>query len=333
LLSHGTTYYAAHKAGDCESDRRTPVLIYVTAFGKPEAPSPQSNCAGKKTLADLTITGSGIVWYDAEEGGNVLLPTTHLVSGKIYYAAQTATHCTGERLGIEIVETCFTLTGTVFPFVQREDTAFNVLFPIIVKLYAVPSQKNISFLSTQQPLYITQATFYNGKTDFIAGTPKYPGTFATTNNPGLPIDWNNISKLSGASDTTSLTPIDTIPIPANMMGKYEFKDIPEGNYLLVISRQGFLTRIGKIKVEAGKEYLGHREILAGDVDANYRVNTTDVSRVRGKYLTKWGVNNEYDPRYDFDGNGEIDYSDIDYTYFNFGATFSIYREYKEWILE
>ena len=333
MLSHGAIYYAAHKAGDCESEKRTPVLIYLTAFGKPEAPSPQSNCAGKKTLADLTIIGSGIVWYDAEIGGNVLLPTTSLVSGKTYYAAQTAVNCAGERLGIEIVETCFTLVGTVFPFVQTDDPTFNALFPITVRLYAVPSQKNISFLNTQQPLYTTQATFYNGETDFIAGTPKYPGALAITNNPGLPIDWKDISKLSENPDTTSLTPMDTIPIPADMMGKYEFKDIPMGNYLLVISRPGFLTRIGKIKVEAGKEYLGHREILAGDVDANYRINVTDVSNVRGRYQAEWGVHNEYNPLYDLDGNGEIDSSDIDYTYFNLGATFSIYREYKEWVLE
>lgn len=45
------------------------------------------------TVANLVATGSGIKWYDAATGGNLLANTTTLVNGTIYYASQTISSC------------------------------------------------------------------------------------------------------------------------------------------------------------------------------------------------------------------------------------------------
>lgn len=57
----------------------------------PTGPAAQDFCAGS-TLADVDITGEGIIWYDAPAGA--ILPSNHtLVDGTTYYATQTANGC------------------------------------------------------------------------------------------------------------------------------------------------------------------------------------------------------------------------------------------------
>jgi hypothetical protein len=344
LLVDGATYYAAYKAGDCQGEKRTPVTVYLNGDPeKPEAPPAQSNCDEKiNTLADLTITGGGIVWYD--ENKNPLPPSTTLIAGTTYYAAQSSTNCVGDTLGIKIIIDCYTLRGTVFPFVQKGESNFDELFPVIVRLYQVPAAKGngIRFMTQQQPLYTSQATFYDWHTDTIPGTPKYPGTMSWLNNPGLPIDWTQIFQTPGIPNPLVVTPSSPQIFAQHQgmqVGKYEFKNIPEGAYLLVVLRPGYLTRIGKITVEAGREYLGHREILAGDLNSDYQINAMDGSLLRGKFEIKWYdeildfYDPRFDPRYDLDGDGHINDKDFNYTNVYGGASFSIYQEMVNWLME
>ena len=101
ILSHDMIYYAAQRAGECESTERTPVRILFENQQGPEAPSPQMFCGTDFTLADLEITGSGIVWYDAMTGGNMLPSSTALTTTPtMYYAAQSAMNCESSRVGI-----------------------------------------------------------------------------------------------------------------------------------------------------------------------------------------------------------------------------------------
>jgi PKD repeat protein len=101
ILGHDVIYYAAQKAGECESTERTPVRILLENPQGPEAASPQTFCGTDFTLADLEITGAGIVWYDAATGGNTLPSTTRLTTTPTwYYAAQGAYQCESSRVGI-----------------------------------------------------------------------------------------------------------------------------------------------------------------------------------------------------------------------------------------
>lgn len=106
-LSHATllapvTYYAAQRAGVCESTIRTPVQILFGIPEGPVAPSPQSFCGENITLADLYITGSGITWYDAPVNGNILPSSTALTTmPTTYYAVNRTGDCESKRTAVE----------------------------------------------------------------------------------------------------------------------------------------------------------------------------------------------------------------------------------------
>jgi hypothetical protein len=65
------------------------VIPYLTA---PTGPGTQNFTTGQ-TLADLTVNGTGIVWYSAPIGGTSLPDTTPLTDNNTYFAAQSIGGC------------------------------------------------------------------------------------------------------------------------------------------------------------------------------------------------------------------------------------------------
>lgn len=65
------------------------VIPYLTA---PIGPGTQNFTAGQ-TLADLTVNGTGIVWYSAPIGGTSLSDNTPLIDNNTYFAAQSIGGC------------------------------------------------------------------------------------------------------------------------------------------------------------------------------------------------------------------------------------------------
>ncbi len=71
---------------DC-NDNDTNVWLSSDA---PTGNSSQSFCAiSNSTVADISVAGDNIIWYDASSAGNVVSGTTPLANGKTYYASQT----------------------------------------------------------------------------------------------------------------------------------------------------------------------------------------------------------------------------------------------------
>ena len=101
ILGDNVTYYAAQAAGECESAKRTPVLILINGTGVPgpDIESPQVICSDDKTLADLTVTGGGIVWFD-ENGVELPLGTLLPSTPTYWYAAQSSNGVVGEKVGV-----------------------------------------------------------------------------------------------------------------------------------------------------------------------------------------------------------------------------------------
>jgi len=65
-----------------------------------------------KTLADITITGQNIKWYDNVTGGNLLPDTTLLVDGITYHASQTISGCESARIPVTAtIQNTFGPTG------------------------------------------------------------------------------------------------------------------------------------------------------------------------------------------------------------------------------
>ena len=335
VLHDGVTYYAAYKTGDCQKESRTPVTIHLTSPVAPSAPAIQTTCGGiKTTLADLTVTGSGIVWYADEFSTTRLSLSTILETGKTYYAAQASLGCEGARTPIKITNECFTIKGTVFPFVHTDNTTFNSLFPIIVKLYPYPASidcNNPLAILDQTPVAMTEAIYHDGS-EWIPNTPINPGTIGVFNNPGLPIDWAMIGKTVGKVDGRLLI-AGEVPDETSdgaTMGKYALTNVAPADYLMVISRQGFVTRIGKITV-TDNGYIGHRELIAGDVDVDFAVKSTDGSALRARF-SQFGTS-AYSPKYDLNGDAEINSGDLEYIKTINSANFTIYKETMDWLIE
>jgi hypothetical protein len=105
-LVNGNHYFASQTTTGCESVTRLDVTVVVNTT--PDAPTgnaTQTFCsASNPTVADLTATGSGIKWYDASSGGNLLAGTIALVNGNHYFASQTTTGCESvTRLDVTVV--------------------------------------------------------------------------------------------------------------------------------------------------------------------------------------------------------------------------------------
>ena len=324
-LADGITYYAAQKAGDCESADRTQVTVHLTAPEAPEAPETQFICK-KHTLADLTITGTGIVWYDAQIDGNQLKLSDSLVVGKTYWAAQSSGNCESERVGITISNACYTVYGTVFPFVHGWGDA-DTLFNVKVSLHHVPTAGGdpIDAIRISKPVQSVIATLYDGSIH-IPGTPKFPGEMGSADNPGKKISWGKINKIVGTVSDVVVAPGET---PESNVGMYTFTNIVPGEYILEVLRPGFLTRWGKITINEDGMTLGHREIIAGDFNGDYAIRLNDISILNANYADK--NNARYNATFDVDGSLDVGADDVGILIFNLGAFLNIYLETEEWI--
>lgn len=99
------TYYATQTSPEgCESDA-APAVVVIN-----DAPTPSMAQGGnvfcmveQPTIGDIVMNESGITWYDAPTGGNVLSTTEMLQNGSVYYASLTdaATGCeSSQRLAV-----------------------------------------------------------------------------------------------------------------------------------------------------------------------------------------------------------------------------------------
>lgn len=98
-LIDGTTLYASQTLNGCESLNLFAVDIVIYNPSVTGA-SQQSFCQGA-TIADISVSGQNIQWYDASSGGNQLSEIDPIQDGLIYYASATENGCEGiNRLSV-----------------------------------------------------------------------------------------------------------------------------------------------------------------------------------------------------------------------------------------
>lgn len=92
-LDYDFTYYASQNVGGCASERlAVAVTVYNTSH--PIGFAVQYFCDTQVlTLADFVLTGTDVIFYDSQFGGNVLPITTPLVDDVAYWASQTLNGC------------------------------------------------------------------------------------------------------------------------------------------------------------------------------------------------------------------------------------------------
>ncbi|MGH2666536.1 immunoglobulin domain-containing protein, partial [Flavobacterium sp.] len=114
-LINGMVYYAAQidPINGCESSIRLAVTVQVNDGATPTtSDTTQDFCLiTNPTVANIQVTGTGIIWYDAATGGNVIAPTAALVNGMVYYASQTDA-ITGCESSIRLIVTVQVNDGT-----------------------------------------------------------------------------------------------------------------------------------------------------------------------------------------------------------------------------
>ncbi|MCL2040429.1 MAG: hypothetical protein FWG84_00115 [Bacteroidales bacterium] len=324
-------YYAAQKAGSCESATRTSVEVVLDQYPAPIAPPTQTTCNGKIVfVSDLMVIGVHIKWYD-DHGNEITSPETTLLENETtYWAAQAVGICESDRTPVFVTAECYSPKGTISPFVHTVDDAFNTDVVVLAKLYTPPpplTLDKIGYIRKQTPLLTIRALYYDCNVDdVIVGAPKHPGIIGNLNNPGLSIKWSDIGKISGVPNTAKLTLADRCPTAP--LGWFILEDIAPDEYILEISRQGFLTRYAEVHI-TDNAYLEHRELVGGDVNGDMKIDEKDYSAIRSK--EGFIGNGNYDLRYDLTGDKGINSADFNVIRINFGAHNTIYQETKEWV--
>lgn len=93
LIEDGKIYYASQTINGCESGR-IPVTVTIQATNPPSGFAVQQFCDTQNlTLNDFVVTGTNVVFYDSQFGGNILPFSTSLVDDVVYWASQTVNGC------------------------------------------------------------------------------------------------------------------------------------------------------------------------------------------------------------------------------------------------
>lgn len=343
-----TTYYAALEGnGYCEgfssSGGRAAVSIMIRAKSGADYMNVKNDtiCLGDSidlhalVSAHNTVINPVFRFYTSLTGSNRVDPVVRPAQTTTYYVSlQGDNFCEGDadtsgRLPIQImIHKCsFTVTGTVFPFVyDEEDPEFGELFTIYAALYPVPDGNTdpIDEIRNGTPLFIDTAFKYDGSV-FVPGTPANPGQMGLTSNPGMPVQWSQIGKLTGNVDTTTLREGE---LPSSDIGIFTFHNVPAGDYILLLSRNGFMNRFAKITVTEDT-WSGHREIIPGDVNEDLIIDMYDISIINTKRSVYGSP--RYEPKYDINSDGRINDQDISLILFYIGFSMELYQDTFEWL--
>ena len=179
-LVNGTTYYASQTVGGCESAGRVARTVNITVVAAPTVAAPTQEFCNSGTVANLIATGTDIKWYAAATGGTVLVPTTALVNGTIYYASQTVGTCesatrTALTANISLAPTP-TVPAPVQQFCSASTIADLTVTGVGVKWYTAATGGTALLATTA---LVDDTTYYAEST---AGTCVSPARTALTVN-------------------------------------------------------------------------------------------------------------------------------------------------------
>jgi hypothetical protein len=229
-----------------------------------------------------------------------------------------------------------TLMGTIFPYVNWGDITFKDYFKVTVTLRALPApQPTLAATLTAAELATVMSTdyakYHNGSI-FIARSPLAPGVIGGVFNPGEEIEWGAIPIEPRTVIERFLDPSEPPDIINGITSGYYQLTSELGHYTLEIKRAGYVTRWAKITVTPKCiNDMGHREIIAGDVNQSRIIDAVDADALKNKIGGHYGVNAQYDYQYDLNSDGKVD--DLDYNIIVKFLTFQLrnYKETRLWI--
>lgn len=102
-LETGTYYVSEVNTNGCQSER-TEISVTINPNPLPPIANSIQIYAGEATIADLTATGTDLLWYDAATGGASLDLSENLVDGSRYYVSQSSSCGESFRTAITVKE-------------------------------------------------------------------------------------------------------------------------------------------------------------------------------------------------------------------------------------
>jgi hypothetical protein len=296
-------------------------LSTITVSGVPVigAISQPEVCSGDTlNLAPPTVTAGGSAVTSQEwqletgvESGtymDIAMPYQVSVIDSGKKLRYSATNACGIAYSNEVtvsVYYCPSLKGTVFPFVHYVEPPFNKMFPTVAKLVKVtPDLQDFDDFLSATPAHIDTAVYYNGSI-FVPNTPKYPGYIGVVRNPGALITWEDLG-WTASEHNNELLLENELPNPS--VGLFQFNKVIYGKYALILERAGYVTRIAIISVNDIDQFLEHRELIAGDVNGDFKVDEADILEILSKFSSYDEV--LYDIKYDLNADLKIDMSDV-----------------------
>jgi hypothetical protein len=285
-----------------------------------------------------TATDGVYAISDVPSGASVLImpsaQTNYTANPDSYNLSGVTTDLTDEDI-IYTLDTpsAFTIQGTVFPLVHFGDKDIDTLFTITARLYEVPRQgiaDPIAMINRATALYETTAVLYTGAV-YVPGTPKNPGYSGELNNPGYPINWSYIGRVRNPDliDKTLTLPGEAPSRP--VVGLYTFENVAPGDYILALLRPGFITRYAKVNISSGGvPYFEHRELVGGDMNGDRKIDSQDIGEIYRRIGVGFG-DSAYDARYDINGNGDVQNSDVSLARGFQSFQIEGYGDTKEWL--
>ncbi|SDW18798.1 gliding motility-associated C-terminal domain-containing protein [Lutibacter oricola] len=124
-LTTTTNYFVEATENGCTTTSRTQVTATVQNTTAPTGNASQSFCdIENATIANLTTTGTAILWYSSQTSNTPLNSTDVLVNGTTYYATQTVNTCESTNrlaVNVTIFNTVNTLANSQIPILQTCD--------------------------------------------------------------------------------------------------------------------------------------------------------------------------------------------------------------------
>jgi gliding motility-associated-like protein len=282
-----TTWYVTQTTGTCESPR-TPVT--VTIGSSPAAPTynPVPPYCQNTTAAQLTATGSSLLWYTAATGGTgnptAPTPSTTTVGSTTWYVTQTTGTCESPRTPV-------TVTINAIPQLSIDPVNGSVCAGSTVKLQANGADSyqwspatGLSDPSVSDPVAVLQSDILytvTGTTDGCSATVQVDLTLSTNcsgpgtgpgTGPGLGSGYYIPNAFSPNGDG------------ANDLFRVKTGDVPRSFSMIVFNRYG-----GKI-FESADIGTGWNGAIGGSLaPAGAYVYTVVLTTSAGNMIRKQGT--------------------------------------------
>ena len=184
VVVNGATYYATQTLNGCESQTPLSVTTTINSPAAPSGSSTQSVCPNG-TIANLTVSGSDVQWYNSSVGGSLIPTNTLIADGSIYFASQTSGGCEGlDRLAVTAtINIPLAPTGTLNQeFCNSATVADLTANGSNIKWYDV-STNGTELASTTA---LTNSTYYASQTDGGCESPDRLAVAVNINAPAAP---------------------------------------------------------------------------------------------------------------------------------------------------